>query len=399
MSFSRQTLVARKFCLFLLLVFSLPSAHAQKAATKAREQYGNGFHWITQNSDPLFWKQIQNSFREELKADEPSTGKDELDIYTQKTIEKVGVLGHAAFVIVNHRPSQQLFRKNSWDEYSTAYNFDANSRQHSTIPSAEWMWQWKPMRLAKFGPSQIPDLVFTFFDCTECEANQVLSSLRYDAKTENWEVRFWGDGKDPWWATESGVSVYVNVKDGGDLNSFDCAYGILDLDGNGFDDVAVRCKEVRDEDSGKTQIDDTTLLYSLVNGGFRRRRITDASEVVELMAKVCKIDSSSLLCKLPAYMTVTSGQNHFLAQMFPNAPKTSRELKDFLGLKRGMMMEEVASICGEPDEMGGSGISIFIYHLQHGSLVAIWAAGAGSKIGLVTHIDETGKATEIRLGE
>ena len=62
--------------------------------------------------------------------------------------------------------------------------------------------------------------------------------------------------------------------------------------------------------------------------------------------------------------------------MFPKAVKTSRDLADFLKLKRTMSMTDIVRRCGEPDEVGGSGIAIFVYHLNDGSLVAIGSTGA-----------------------
>lgn len=308
MSFSRRPLLGRRFCLFLLFIFPLHSADAQKAAAKTGEQRKGGFHWVTQRSDAQLWKQIQDSFREELMPDKPGAGIDETDVYVQKTIERAGVLNHSVLVILRSRQSQEVFAQNTWDEYSTAYNYDVISKKKSTIPNAEFMWMWKFAKVAKFGPSSIPDAVFTYFDCTECESAKQLASLQYEARQEKWEVRSWGDGKDVWWAGSDGLVLYEELIGESDTISFDCAYGILDLNGKGFDDVAVRCKEVKvsDDDLERGKIEDTTLLYGLSDGEFKRRNVADQFEVVQLMAKMCKMDSSSLLCKLPGYMTVTS---------------------------------------------------------------------------------------------
>jgi len=157
----------------------------------------------------------------------------------------------------------------------------------------------------------------------------------------------------------------------------------------------MRCKEVSYSEAGRAKIDDTTVLYSLSNGQFRRRRITDVSEALELTAKVCRPNSPSLLCKLPAYITATSGQSAALDEMFPKAPKTVRDLAHFRALKRTMSMLELVGRCGEPDELGGSGINIFIYHLDDGSLVAIGATGTTGLFLYANHIAATGKASAL----
>jgi hypothetical protein len=60
-----------------------------------------------------------------------------------------------------------------------------------------------------------------------------------------------------------------------------------------------------------------------------------------------------------------------------------------------MSMSEVVRRCGEPDELGGSGINIFIYHLDDGSLVAIGATGATGPLHFASHITTTGKVTAL----
>jgi hypothetical protein len=102
-----------------------------------------------------------------------------------------------------------------------------------------------------------------------------------------------------------------------------------------------------------------------------------------------------MLCKLPAYITATSGQSAALDVMFPKAPKTVRDLAHFRALKRTMSMSEVVRQCGEPDELGGSGINIFIYHLDDGSLVAIGSAGTTGPLLYANHIATTGKASAL----
>jgi hypothetical protein len=57
-------------------------------------------------------------------------------------------------------------------------------------------------------------------------------------------------------------------------------------------------------------------------------------------------------------------------------------------------MLDVVRLCGKPDELGGSGINIFIYHLDGGSLVAIGAAGESSPLLYATHIASTGNSSE-----
>lgn len=157
----------------------------------------------------------------------------------------------------------------------------------------------------------------------------------------------------------------------------------------------MRCKGAGYEGTDTLKIQDDTLVYEVVNGQLKARHVTDSSEVAELTAKVCPQKSTNLLCKLPGYMTITDGQNAALAEWFPNAPKTVRQLTSFRKLKKTMSMMEVVSKCGRPDELGGSGIAIFIYHLDDGSLVAIGATGSTGPLFYANHISSSGKSTAL----
>jgi len=143
------------------------------------------------------------------------------------------------------------------------------------------------------------------------------------------------------------------------------------------------------------KIQDDTFVFELVNGQLKPRRVTEFSEIAELTAKICPQKSTNLLCRLPAYMTVTSGQSEALAEMFPKAPKTSRELSEFKTIKPTMSMSEVVSMLGKPDEVGGSGINIFIYLLDDGSLVAIGSVGDTSPLLYANHISGSGNSTPL----
>jgi len=331
----------------------------------------------------------------ELAPDEAKQGQDKLDVYRYKYLQKVGILNHSVLVIIGRRPAKEITKENAWDEYYSAFNFDLATKQKSTIEHADVMWKWKFQKLAKFGPSPVPDVTFTYLTCTECEPDVMFASLYYEETKSTWQVRSWGDGKDLWWTVNDGLVVDFDNVGSGDTISFDCVYGILDLKGTGFDDVVMRCKEVSYNDAGRAKIDDSTVIYSSSGGQFKRRRVTDESEAVELTAKICRPNSASMLCKLPAYITATSGQSAALDVMFPKAPKTVRDLAHFRALKRTMSMSEVVRQCGEPDEIGGSGLIIFIYHLDDGSLVTIGAASATGPLFYANHIATTGKASAL----
>lgn len=393
----RNRVNLRRFSSWLvgLLISLFFTASSQATNSETKPETPGTFRWIHPNSDPQLWQQIESAFQDELTPDDEKPGQDKLDVYQYKYLQRVGILNHSALVIIGRRPAKEMTKENEWDEYYSAFNFEVATKQKSSIEHAEVMWKWKFKKLAKFGPSPVPDVTFTFLTCTECEPDVMFASLYYEETKSTWQVRSWGDGKDLWWTVNDGLVVDFDNIGSGDTISFDCVYGILDLNGTGFDDVVMRCKDVSYNDAGRAKIDDSTVIYSLSGRQFKRRRVTDESEAVQLTAKICRPSFASMLCKLPAYITATSGQSAALDVMFPKAPKTVRDLAHFRGLKRTMSMSEVVRQCGEPDELGGSGINIFIYHLDDGSLVAIGAAGTTGPLLYANHIATTGKASAL----
>jgi hypothetical protein len=316
-------------------------------------------------------------------------------VYRDKYVARVGIINRSALVFIGHRPTKKLTKEQEWDQYYSAFNFDTDTHQKAEIEHAETLWKLQFRTLATFGPAPIPDVTFTYLTCTECEPDLVFAALQYDPKKSVWSVRPWGDGKAPWWAAKDGLVVDMDVNNGGDTISFDCVYRVLASKKTGFNDVAVRCKEVAYSDSGRAKIDDSTLIYSSSDGVFRSRTVSDFSEVAALNAKMCQQTSRSVLCNLPFYLTATASQNPALDKMFPNPPKTVRELACFRTFSKGTSMNDVVRHCGEPDELGGSGINIFVYHLDDGSLVAIGATGLKSPVLYANHIETLGTATAL----
>jgi hypothetical protein len=377
--------------ILLFVVASPPATAAQTTPLPA-----DTFRWIDSDSDPKLWDQIRHAFRFELAPAEYS-GQASVDSSGYNYLQKVGVLRHSALVIIGHRPARDVAKDQAWDEYYSAFNFNLATRRVSSIEGAETMWQWNFLSLATFGPSSAPDVTFTYRSCVECEGVVGLTSFSYQAATPAWELRPWDDGTNLWWVVPNGFVVDSDGMDIEDMLSFECVYGILSSETIGFQDLAIRCKAVTGANPGRAKIDDSTLLFHLSRDRLAAHRIKDLSEVVALTARLCQPDSQSLLCKVPAYSAATFGKNAGLAKMFPNAPGTSRNLACFRRLKRTMSMTAVVRQCGQPDELGNSGVNVFIYHLIDGSLLTIEAANATDQILCASHVDTTGEASRVEL--
>lgn len=364
--------MVRTHLLPFLLLLLLP-ASALAGQPPAADSGQHLFRWIHASSDPKLWEQVLAAFNDELAPDQPEPGQNELDVYRYKYIQKVGIVDQSALVIIGRRPAKEVAEGKEWDEYSSAYNLNLSTLKKSSIQHAEVLWKWKFVRIAKFGPSPVPDVTFSYLTCTECEPAFMFSSLFFDPGSSGWKIRSWGDGEDPWWTTPKGLVVDLDLIGADETFSYECVYGIVNSRLEGFQDLVIRCKEITLKDVGRAKVQDTTLLYGFTDGQLGPRRVSDPSEALGLTAKVCKPGMKTWLCRLPGYMTATSGQSDALDAMFPKAGPALRDLAHFRSLSKGMTMADVVKQCGIPDELGGSGINIFIYHLDDDSVVAFGA--------------------------
>ena len=86
---------------------------------------------------------------------------------------------------------------------------------------------------------------------------------------------------------------------------------------------------------------------------------------------------------LPRYMR---DQNQLPKGMFTQAPRTARHIEAFRSLTHQMTMAEVVRKCGVPDELQGSGIEIFIYHMKDGSIVVIGTTNIDEGLMYARHV-------------
>ena len=388
---ARGSFLVKIVCLVGFFSLFLPVS-ALAVATQTSTQAPVAFHWVHQSSDPKLWEEILQKFNEELTPEQATAEKSAIDTYGYNYLQMVGAFGHSALVIVGHRPAKEVTKDNAWNVYYSAFNLDLDTGQKTGIEHAERLWQWKFVRLAKFGPSSAPDVTFTYLTCTECEPDSMFSSFYYDTGKSVWQLRPWGDGKDLWWTAGDGLVVELDlIGEGGGLTFFDCVYGILNSKETEFQNLAMRCKEFTETESGESKVADNTVLYGITDGQFKARRVTDASEAVRLTQEICKPTMRSFLCRLPAETSMTAGPTEILKTVFPNAPGTARELAAFRSINHRMTITEVVSRCGVPDELSGSGYYIFTYHLRDGSFVNLTAAGTDGRILYANHLDAKGQ--------
>jgi hypothetical protein len=205
-------------------------------------------------------------------------------------------------VIVGYRTREHPKREEKGAEYFRPFNYDIATRGVSTIESPEkysssYMWDWKLVKVAHFEPSVAPNVLFTYRTCWECESERMLSAFSYDSVLHRWKFRQWGSGKSPWWTTQIGIVVGADVHFWDDTVSHDCLWGVLDIDGDGLDDLAARCKEVHKPTKNKIKVDDSTILYGLKNGHFKGEAVTDKEQRRRIWDELCSRDTQNKLCR------------------------------------------------------------------------------------------------------
>jgi hypothetical protein len=377
-------------CLTGFLSLFLPGT-ALPLAAQTPVQKPDTLHWVHQASDPKLWEEIRQKFNEELTPEQATAEKSAIDTYGYNYLQMAGTFGHSALVIVGHRPAKEVTKDNTWNVYDSAFNLDLATGRKSSIEHAEQLWQWRFVKLARFGPSSAPDVTFTYLSCTECEAASMFSSFYYDTEQSAWRMRRWGDGTDLWWTAGDGLVVELDLIGDGGTTFFDCVYGILNSQETGFENLAMRCKEFTETESGESKVADNTVVYGISDRQFKARRVTDTSEAVRLTQQICKPSMRSFLCRWPAETSVAAGQTEILKTVFPNAPVTARDLAAFRSVNRRMTMTEVVSRCGLPDELSGSGYYVFTYRLSDGSFVNLTAAGTDGRILHANHLSAKGQ--------
>ncbi len=268
------------------------------AATYAPSGFGQSkpvLRWLDSQQDREMWTKVQRAFQTELLPDKPDLQQ---DTYGYKYLRRIGVFDNSALVIVGNR----IKRAETDGEYFTAFNYNPVSGARSRIidpfdQKPLGMYRWKFIRFARFESSAAPDVVFSYLTCWECEPGELLTSLLYDSAAHQWRVRRWGNAKVRWWMGTGGLVMWTDILVGADeMVAFDCLYGFPDLDKDGYDDLAIRCREVNEPTPKKFVVADTTVVYSLKSGRFEGEIVTNKEERNRVWKELCKDASRNKLC-------------------------------------------------------------------------------------------------------
>ena len=273
-----KTRKSRAVLIAILMLVASPSAIGQNTQPSS-----TAFRWLNASKDASLFERIKTAFADELKPDDPEKVKPVV-AEEYKWISRVGVFETSALVLIGERET----RTSTYGDYFVAFNYDLKSGEKTSVTSLnKGFMEWKFKQFVRFDSSRTPDIVFTYPSCTECEADYLLSSFRFASSEAKWEVRTWGEkSTDILIGSDYSVDAEENSKD-------DCLFRFADFNGDGFDDLAVRCLAVTEE--GKI-LEDTTTIYTIQHGQPRVLTVKDRQQLATIRDQLCVDAEKSTLC-------------------------------------------------------------------------------------------------------
>jgi len=269
--------MSRNALLAILTLAASHSAIAQNAPVSSTD-----FHWLDPSKDAALFERIKTAFSDELRPDDPEKVK---PVVAQgyKRISRVGTFEKSALVMIRERETET-----SYGNYFVAFNYDLNNGEKTSLtPFNKGFMEWKFKKLVRFDSSRAPDIVFTYPSCLECEEEHLLGSFRFDSTDAKWNVRTWSEK-----STEILIGSAFSVGTEED-SQYDCLFKFADFNGDGFDDLAVRCLAITEK--GKI-LEDTTTIYTIQNGRPQVLRVTDRQQLTTIREMLCVDTKKSKLC-------------------------------------------------------------------------------------------------------
>ena len=266
-----------------VLIAIVMLAVSDSAIGQNAQPSSTAFHWLNSSKDAILFERIKTAFTDELKPDDPEKVKPVVP-QEYKWISRIGVFETSALVLVGERET----RASTYSSYFVAFNYDLKSGEKTSLTSFnKGFTEWKFKKLIRFDSSTAPDIVFSHPSCTECEADYLLSSFCFDLTDARWRVRTWS-GK----STEILIGSDYSVGTAEDSKD-DCLFKFADFNGDGFDDLAVRCLTITEQ--GKI-LEDKTTLYTIQHGQSQILAITDRQQLATIRDQLCVDAKKSRLC-------------------------------------------------------------------------------------------------------
>src|SRR5271155_2489363 len=260
-----------KLSLFAFLLFTTLHSFAQSGNS-------HQFRFADRQKDIKILTQVEKAFADELSPDDPVKVAPVI-AYKYKTISRIGIVDTSAIIIIRIRENKEDTQ--SGDIYKV-YNFDLTSNVKSEIFHSNPFVNMKFHGFGNFISNTIPDIIFTSFNCWECEAEQSLSSFRYDSKVRKWKIRYWVPKQDSIWI---GSAIEY-----GDENNFDykCLYKIQPMNSSNSDSVILFCRQTNyDEKFKPTGKSDEIYFYKVENDSTESIKVTNSNDIARIKNHLC----------------------------------------------------------------------------------------------------------------
>jgi hypothetical protein len=286
------------YLLPLACLFSTLPAAARRATRTT-----SAFRWLDRKTDERLWARIEAAFGEELMPDDSAAMAPQLPMLS-KSIFRVGLRGSSAIVLMALERDPTVYKQ----AFFQAYNYDVESQRKAAIHNrfVGSVWQWRLVGLARFERTAVPDIVFEFLDCVECEAQRFLAAFRYDMTEKEWRWRNWEMNTNPhvgWTLLLGSGREHGFDPEESDQTDYvyqtSCVFRLADLDGDGLDDVACWCQEkvtTMEPPNRIHSIRDTTSLFTAKGGTPRLLEITDPRAASGLRRRICSIQPQTPPC-------------------------------------------------------------------------------------------------------
>ena len=272
--------MGRTVLIAILMLAASHSAIGQNAPPSS-----TAFHWLNPTKDATLFERIKTAFTDELKPDDPEKVKPVV-AQKYKWISRVGVFETSALVLIGERET----RTSAYGPYFGAFNYDLKSGEKTSLTSFnKGFLEWKFKKFIRFDSSKTPDIVFTHPSCMGCEADYFLSSFRFDSTDAKWRVRTWSEN-----GTEILIGSDYSVGNEEDSKD-DCLFKFVDFNGDGFDDLAVRCLAITEQ--GKI-LEDTTTIYTIQHGQPQVLTVKDRQQLATISDQLCVDAKKSKVCPL-----------------------------------------------------------------------------------------------------
>ena len=250
------------------------------------------FEWVDLEKPSPELAEVSAAFEQELRPEPPSSVPG-VSTYSLKRIVRVARCGDATLVVLEKGSAER--KRKDWDRPFELYDFNLTTKQKTEITASWIFWLLEFDELAHFEDSAVPDITFRSMSCTECEPVTMLSSVRFDAELQKWELRKWPKDED-------GIVLFdSSVGADGATDEYQTIYGIADFDGKGYDEVALWTHYREFNEKHKPPAPVTTLLvYSFAGGVAVETEVTHEDEMVRLKARLCRMDPKKAACKKPS---------------------------------------------------------------------------------------------------